>query len=1121
MSFSTPNLEQKLGYWKGKLVSAPATLDFPLDHQRLGALTSDAVYSVSLPAELVCRVGTLANGEKVKPFAIFLSAFIVLLSRYSSQDDLIIGAAQQASSQPGSGLFENVLIVRCDLANDPIFRDVVQRIDSAINESEAHSLPFSVLLESLQVDEQVGINPFFQVLFLERAAESASASDVSSWPQGTSRLDLAAMIHKHGESVCATFRYDSKLFEAPTIARLAANYVVLLDHAIANSSADISLLPILSEAERHQLLVKWNDTAVAYPTNIPIHRLIEQQVERTPDAAAVIFESTQLTYRELNQRSNQLAHRLRNLGVGPDVLVAVCTERSLEMVIALLGTLKAGGAYTPFDPEYPQQRLLAMLQDADPPVILTQSHLADRLPPTRATVICLDKDCSEGQSKDNPSLDLTGKNLAYCIYTSGSTGRPKGVPNTHEAIVNRILWGQDKFRLTTTDRYLQKTPYSFDVSVPEFFWPLMTGATLVMAKPGGHKDPAYLAKIIQDRGITTLHFVPSMLALFLETEGLEHCTSVRQVFSSGEALPLELQSRFFSRFRASLHNLYGPTEAAVEVTHWECKRDMQRSIVPIGRPIANTQIYVLDRHLQPVPIGAMGELHIGGIQLARGYLNLPQATAEKFIPDPFRQSAGARLYKTGDLARVLSDGNVEYLGRTDHQVKLRGFRIELGEIEAVLTQAPGVSQAAVIVREDVPGNQQLVAYVTPSSHQEISLENVRGSLSEKLPAYMIPASFVVLDRLPMTTSGKVDRRALPAPMRTASRELVAASGELETKVIHLFEKILGIRPLGVTDDFFEMGGHSLLAARLLAEIRQATGRALPLSAMLQASSARSIARIVAGEDEATADSTVVQIQAGEMGRPPLFAVVVPGVETVGYAALARHVGPQQAVYKLQAKGPIPGKRPFTAREIQDLASEYIAAMRSIQSQGPYCLIGMCDDVQVCERIIVQLEQAGQEVAFFAVLDTWVLQNSMVRWKWKLDYYRTRLRQLASSGRSRMLENGLQVLGRKIDRSRRFEESNTTLSWDQVYWPVAGFQPPVFQAPIVLFKRPRQPFYYVKDREMGWGQRTKSGVEIHEIEMDHENLLREPHVKVIAKILARTLEKASRQTQDMPAAGHLI
>ncbi len=872
----------------------------------------------------------------------------------------------------------------------------------------------------------------------------------------------------------------------------------------------------LTETERQKILLDWNQTEVDYPRNTPLHRFVEDQAARTPDSVAVVAGDLQLTYRELNQRANQLAHRLRKLGVGPDVLVAVCAERSLELVIALLGSIKAGGAYVPLDPEYPTDRLQAMLLDANPPAVLTQAHLRDRVPLSNAKVICLDNDWPDlaQENTENPNVELTGKNLAYCIYTSGSTGKPKGVLNIHEAIVNRLLWMRDQYQITSAERILQKTPYSFDVSVWEFFLPLITGATLVMAKPGGHKDPEYLIRLIRDQQVTTLHFVPSMLALFLEADGIEQCRSVRQVFASGEALSVELQSRFFERFHAGLHNLYGPTEAAVDVTCWECRPDYARTVVPIGRPVANTQAYILDEHLEPVPVGVSGELHIGGIQLARGYLNRPELTAQKFVPDPFRNQQNARLYKTGDLARFLPDGNIEFLGRIDNQVKLRGFRIELGEIETVLCECAGVRLAAVTLREDIPSDKRLIAYLVAKARTDLSLDAVRAHLKEKLPEYMLPSRFVVLDEMPMTTSGKIDRNALPRPQNDAGdkRETVAARNALEGAILPIFRKILGVPSLGVKDDFFEQGGHSLLAARLLAEIKRSTSHQIPLSAMLHAATVESLAALITAGGSSASNSIATSIQHGERDRNPLFAVVVPGVETLGYAALARHIGAQQPFYTLQRKHPIPNAPPFTRTELEGLVQEYITAMRSIQQEGPYHFIAMCDDVMVAEEMILQLERAGQKVGFFAILDTWPLQNTMVPWKWKIDYYSARLRHAGKLPAADWLRAGREVLDHKLDRKRVRESpqnSPTRPTWGQLYWPGADFQHPHFRAPVLLFKRPKQPFFYVSDREMGWGQRTLGGVELHEIDLDHENLLREPHIKTIGQILTSSLKATGK------------
>lgn len=542
--------------------------------------------------------------------------------------------------------------------------------------------------------------------------------------QAESGNELSLVISSDGKK-CFWF-YNTEVLDGESIARMQEQFTTFLHGIVTDPSQRVAYLPLLSEQERHKILVEWNDTEVEYPQAQCIHQLFEAQVEQSPDAIAVVFEGEQLTYRELNAKANKIAHYLQSLGVGPDVLVGICVERSLEMVVGLLAILKAGGAYVPLDPAYPYERLAFMLEDAAVSVLLAQSWLVESLPNHSARVVCLDTDdrAIALLSESNPISEVTPDNLVYVIYTSGSTGKPKGVMNAHRGVYNRLRWIQQAYQLTSGDSVLQKTPFSFDVSVWEFFWTLMTGARLVMAKPGGHQESAYLVNLILEQQITTLHFVPSLLQIFLEEPGVERCSCLRRVICSGEALPKKLQEHFFARLGCELHNLYGPTEAAIDVTFWQCQPDSNLKTVPIGRPIANTQIYILDQYLQPVPVGVGGELHIGGVGVARGYLNRPDLTTQKFIPDPFSEQPEARLYKTGDKARYLSDGTIEYLGRIDNQVKIRGLRIELGEIESVLSQHPAVQETVAIVREDNPGDKRLVAYIVPNVERAFTVRQL-------------------------------------------------------------------------------------------------------------------------------------------------------------------------------------------------------------------------------------------------------------------------------------------------------------------------------------------------------------------------------------------------------------
>ncbi len=575
-------------------------------------------------------------------------------------------------------------------------------------------------------------------------------------------------------------------------------------------------------SEIRSVPLSWNKTDIPYPLHKTLHQLFEEQANKTPDAIAVSFKNQTLSYKELNTYANKLALYLQNKGIGKESIVGVCFERSLEMVISLYAVLKAGAAYVPIDPDYPKERRLFMLEDSAVPVVLTHDKCMAKIPENKDIVIY---DISNSDINALPELNCGSvsepENAAYVIYTSGSTGTPKGAINTHRGIVNRLLWMQDCFQLTPNDRVLQKTPYSFDVSVWEFFWPLISGAQLVIAEPGEHRNADYIVRTIKQNNITTLHFVPSMLRLFLEAENVESLSSLKRVICSGETLPYALQERFFSRLSCSLFNLYGPTEAAVDVTWWECRRNDERKIVPIGKPISNIQIHILDESKQHVPIGETGELYIGGVGVARGYLNRPELTNERFIPDPFSEKTGAKLYKTGDLCRYLPDGAIEYLGRIDDQVKIRGFRVELGEIEAAILNNKSIRAVTVTVKEDpLTGNSRLIAYVI-SDDDTLLIDELRTKLSISLPEYMVPSHFVKMKSFPLTQSGKVNKRALPEPpaLRPNLHQIyVSPVTEKEKSVADLWASHLNLDKVGLHDNFFDLGGNSILATALIEAI---------------------------------------------------------------------------------------------------------------------------------------------------------------------------------------------------------------------------------------------------------------------------------------------------------------
>jgi len=560
-------------------------------------------------------------------------------------------------------------------------------------------------------------------------------------------------------------------------------------------------------------------------------------VKRTPDSVAVVFENETLTYKELNERANRVAHMLMDRGVGPEGIVGVCLERSLELVVSLLGVLKCGAAYLPLDSSYPAERLRSIVTQAEPACVLITLQIASVLPKASVPldslgIIELLAESSPENPSDERTRPSTPTQACYVIYTSGSTGTPKGVVTSHTAIVNRLSWMQAAYGLKQDDRVLQKTPFTFDVSVWEFFWPLLEGATLVVARPEGHKDPAYLAAVITEQAITTMHFVPSMLRSFLEYLGPTKLSGLRRVICSGEALTRDLQAEFQRVLDAELHNLYGPTEAAVDVSSWDCSTDTDLNVVPIGKPIQNIRLYVLDKTLEPIPAGVTGELWIAGVGLARGYLKRPALTAERFVADPYGVP-GSRMYRTGDLARWRRDGNLEFLGRTDDQVKIRGFRIELGEIEVALKQDVRIRDAVVVVREDQRGEKRLVAYIV-AADQTVNTTTIRQQLENKLPSYMIPGAFVFMEALPLTPSGKLDRKALKAPEFSRTSEYRLPQTPQEEILCSLFSEVLSVERVGLDDDFFELGGHSLMAMRLVSRIRSTFGIALAIRTVFEA-----------------------------------------------------------------------------------------------------------------------------------------------------------------------------------------------------------------------------------------------------------------------------------------------
>ncbi|QLE49533.1 amino acid adenylation domain-containing protein [Nostoc sp. C057] len=845
----SPEMAKAEAYWLSQFASSVPILELPTDRPRPPIFSyTGARENLILDSSLYNSLKSLSVQRGYTLFTILLTAFITLLQRLTNQQDIVVGIASAGQSAIADeylvGHCVNLLPIRSQVIDNPGFTEYLSSIQQVLLDAYEYQIyPFIKLIENLKLPRDPSRTPLFTTGFNLDKAQFESRSlkqefEVAKNSTGVTKLDINLNILQTDSELLVELEYNTHLFNTQTVQRWLGYYVTLLESVVANPEQSLAELPILTQTQQHQLLVEWNNTKVDYPGEYCIHQLFEAQVERLPDAIAVSFEDQHLTYRELNHRANQLAHYLQSLGVKPDVLVGICVERSLEMVIGILGILKAGGAYVPLDPSYPQERLALILNDVKPLVLLTQKHLVTELPTSAAQVVCLDEwDLYAQESQENPSTGVTAENLAYVIYTSGSTGTPKGVLISHQALVNHSIAAAKAYELQPEDRVLQFASVSFDVTAEELFPSWLSGSTVVI-RPNQVLLFAHFGKFLAQEKLTVLN-LPTAYWHEWVSDLVQTTTPLPQtlrlvIVGTEQALPekLALWHKLVGDRSKSPRirwlNAYGPTEATIGVTLFEPVEPVTYSenqpvyCVPVGRPIANTQVYLLDKHLQLTPVGVPGELYIGGIGIARGYLNHPELTAEKFIPNPFGEKSGMRLYRTGDLARYLPNGDIELLGRIDDQVKIRGFRIELGEISAKLQQYNKVREAVVIAREDEHGDKHLVAYVSPQPEQTLTITELRGFLQEKLPQYMMPSTFLILPTLPLLPNGKLDKRSLPAPEIRPELEAayVMPQTQMEQTIAGVWQKALNIDNIGVHDNFFELGGHSLLMVKVHSQLHE-------------------------------------------------------------------------------------------------------------------------------------------------------------------------------------------------------------------------------------------------------------------------------------------------------------
>ncbi|WP_414585411.1 non-ribosomal peptide synthetase [Scytonema sp. PCC 10023] len=1168
-------LQTQLAYWQ-KQLDGISVLNLPTDRPRPPVPTyRGARQFLELPQSLSQALVALSRQEGVTLFMTLLAAFQTLLYRYTQQEDIVVGSAianrNRSEIEGLIGFFVNSLVLRTDLSGNPTFRELLNRVREVTLGAYAHQdLPFEKLVEQLHPQRDLSRHPLFQVVFslqntpIEALELPGLTLSLFEFDSKTAKLDLEFHLWQDLESLKGQVIYSTDLFDDTTITRMLGHFQTLLESIVTDSQQRVSDLPLLSATERQQLLIDWNNTRRDYPHKC-FHQLFEARTEQTPDAIALsacsanalVFENQHLTYHELNIRANQLAHHLQQLGVVPDTLVGICLERSFEMIIGVLGILKAGGAYLPLDPTYPQARLNFMLEDAKVSILLTHSSLSSLFrrgtaqnspytqesnkgsgdPQHELSVICIDQDWQTitQQSQENPKSCVTSDNLAYIIYTSGSTGKPKGVLIEHRGLSNLIQAQIETFNLQPNHRILQFASLSFDASIFEIVMTLGTGATLYLANKESLLPGQPLIQLLREKAITHVALPPAVLAVLPKAE----LPALQTIICAGEPCSEDIVKRWASGRR--FFNAYGPTEATVWSTVAEISATGEKP--PIGRPIANTQIYILDKHLQPLPIGIPGEVYISGEGLARGYLKRPELTESRFIQEA-EFLPKTRLYKTGDLARYRSDGNIEFIARIDNQIKIRGFRIELEEIETVLRQHQSVQETVVIAQDNVSGEKHLVAYIVLHQTQAVTTIELGNFLKGKLPEYMVPRAFVVVNSLPLTPNGKLDIHALPTPYSLNSRSLdkafVAPRNSTELTLAKIWAEILNLESVGIHDNFFDLGGNSLVAVRLVEQIHKQFKCELPLSSLFLNSTIESLAKFISSEKDSLPWSPLVAIQPSGSNPPlfcvhPIFGVVFP------YYELAHQLGKNQPFYGLQPMGIDGESSPLT--RIEDMAAYYIEALRTVQPRGPYFLGGWSFGGLVAFEMAQQLQSSGHEVALLALLDTAApvsgnqpsvgdslrfLFTTAARYIWSffLDYFylmtASNKNQVDSfTSRFPIFNPIFNNFVRRIETNlfSHFipQESKSRILRELTIRPMLrvfhantqatlNYVPKVYPHRITLFRTSVQSSIAEQDLTIGWGDLTLKGVEIHNIPGNHLTMLRKPHIQILAEQLRACIEK---------------